>query len=237
MNEDETSAEDDARDVEQAEPSPSRVTGPALRYGAIGLLVLVGGCLGGVLVRWVAMALSPDEPPPAEVIEVRPTPNVIVAVRDLARLESASYHVERVIDLESRQRRVFGLVEAEDSILLVAAADVVAGVDLSQLRDTDVVIDATGRNATITLPPVEIFSARLDNERTYVHTRETDLLARRRESLETRARREAERTLEQAAIDGGIIARAERNAARTVETLIRSLGFDSVTVQFREIED
>ena len=211
--------------------------GPGLRAGAMAILVLVGGCLGGAVVRWVAMAFAPDEDPPTEVLEVRPTPNVIVAVRDLARLESASFHVERVIDLESRQRRVFGLVEAEDSILLVAAADVVAGVDLSQLRDTDVVIDPSGRSATLTLPPVEIFSARLDNDRTYVHTRETDLLARRRESLETRARREAERTLQQAAIDGGIIARAERNAARTVETLIRSLGFDVVTVRFRAPED
>lgn len=218
------------------EAAPRRM-GPGLRAGAMAILVLVGGCLGGAVVRWVAMAFAPDEEPPAEVLEVRPTPNVIVAVRDLARLESASFHVERVIDLESRQRRVFGLVEAEDSILLVAAADVVAGVDLSQLRDTDVVIDPSGRSATITLPPVEIFSARLDNDRTYVHTRETDLLARRRESLETRARREAERTLQQAAIDGGIIARAERNAARTVETLIRSLGFDVVTVRFRAPED
>ncbi|MEC7519185.1 MAG: DUF4230 domain-containing protein [Myxococcota bacterium] len=227
---------EEEEDEAPLEAAPRRM-GPGLRAGAMAILVLVGGCLGGAVVRWVAMAFAPDEEPPAEVLEVRPTPNVIVAVRDLARLESASFHVERVIDLESRQRRVFGLVEAEDSILLVAAADVVAGVDLSQLRDTDVVIDPSGRSATITLPPVEIFSARLDNDRTYVHTRETDLLARRRESLETRARREAERTLQQAAIDGGIIARAERNAARTVETLIRSLGFDVVTVRFRAPED
>lgn len=237
MSETQTSPERDPEADEDASGASRSITGPALRYGAIALLVLVGGCLGGVVVRWIAMVFAPDEPPPAEVLEVRPTPDVIVAVRDLARLESASFHVERVIDLESRQRRLFGLVHAEDSILLVAAADVVAGVDLGQLQDTDVVIDATGRNATITLPPVEIFSARLDNERTYVHTRETDLLARRRESLETRARREAERTLERAAIEGGIVARAERNAARTVETLIRSLGFDSVTVQFREAAD
>src|SRR5690606_14343258 len=153
---------------------------------------------------WLGGLLRPD-PEPAETLVLQPTADVVVAVRDLARLESSSYHVERVIDLTSRQQRLGGLVSAEDSILLVAAADVVAGVDLSHMRDGDVVIQPEARRATITLPPVEILSARLDNDRTYVHRRETDLLARRRDSLETDARREAERTLRQAALDAGIL--------------------------------
>jgi hypothetical protein len=210
---------------------------PALLRGAsLTVLVLVVACLGGAGASWIASLLR-DEPEPDETLVIRPTADVVVAVRDLARLESASYHVERVIDLSSHQRRVFGLVQAEDSILLVAAADVVAGVDLTEMQDGDVVIDPEARRATITLPPARILSASLDNDRTYVHRRDTDLLARRHEALETQARQEAERTLEQAAIETGILERAQRNAARTVETLVRSLGYDEVEVRFREREE
>lgn len=177
--------------------------------------------------------LNPVEPPPVPttVEIVRPTPSVVTALRDLARLESAEAHVERVVDLRDRQSRFFGAVDADDAILLVAAGDIVAGVDLSQLPDDAIEADFEARRVRITLPPATVFSARLDNQRTYVHTRTTDVLARRSQTLETRARQEAERTLQAAALEGGLLTRADRNAARTVESLVRSLGYTDVQVQ------
>ena len=59
----------------------------------------------------------------------------------------------------------------------------------------------------------------------------TDVLARRSQTLETRARQEAERTLEAAALESGLLTRADRNAARTIESLVRSLGYTDVEVQ------
>jgi hypothetical protein len=164
---------------------------------------------------------------------VRATPSVIVAVRDLARLETAEMHVERVIDLTDRQERLFGLVKVQDAILLVAAADVVAGVDLAELRDEDVVVEPGGRRVRFTLPQPRVLSTRLDTEHTYVHTRSTDTLARRREDLETRARQEAERSMEAAALEAGILERARTNAARTVEALARSLGYERIIVEWQ----
>ena len=159
---------------------------------------------------------------------------MIVAIEDLARLETTSFHVERVIDLVARQRQLFGLVEAEDAILLVAGGDITAGVDLTKMRDGDVVVDLETMSATVTLPPPEIFAARLDNERTYVHTRDTDALARRDPHLETRARREAERTLRESALEGGILDRARANAETAIRTLVRSMGYDTVTIRWRD---
>jgi hypothetical protein len=171
---------------------------------------------------------------PTSVEIVRPTPSVVTALRDLARLESAEAHVERVVDLRDRQSVFFGLVDADDAILLVAAGDIVAGVDLAQLDQDSVEADLAAGRARVRLPPSEVFSARLDNQRTYVHTRATDVLARRSQTLETRARQEAERTLQAAALESGLLARADRNAARTVESLIRSLGYTDVDVQVAE---
>lgn len=162
----------------------------------------------------------------------RPTTSVVVAVRDLARLETAEMHIERVIDLTDRQERLFGLVQAEDAILLVAAADVVAGVDLSELEEQDVQVDNEGRAVRLTLPTPRVLSTRLDSDRTYVHTRRTDALARRREDLETRARQEAERSMEAAALEAGLLDRARTNSGRTVEALVRSLGFRRVEIRW-----
>ncbi len=163
---------------------------------------------------------------------VRASPAVLVAIRDLARLESAEFHMERVVDFRERQSHLFGLLEAEDALLLVAAGEVVAGVDLAGLREGDVRVD--GPKAVVTLPAPVVFSTRLDAQRTYVHSRRTDLLARRVEALEGRAREEAERTLQRGAEEAGILARARQNAARTVQVLVTSLGYDEVTVRFAD---
>jgi hypothetical protein len=164
---------------------------------------------------------------------LRTTPSVVLAVRDLARLESVEYHVERVIDLRDRQSLLFGLIRTQDAILFVAVGQVTAGVDLGELSDDDVTVDRVKGTASVRLPPARVLSTRLDNDRSWVFARTTDVLAQRREDLETRARQEAERTLEQTAVEGGILTRARTNAERTVEALVRSLGYTTVTVTSR----
>ncbi|MEY4548752.1 MAG: hypothetical protein RL685_4947 [Pseudomonadota bacterium] len=193
------------------------------RSWLFGVALLAAGVgLGSVAPRWFA-----------QVEDVRRRPDVITQVRELSRLEGVSYHVERVVDLKDEQRQMFGLVAA-DSILLVASGDVVAGVDLGKLAPGDVAVSPDGRSVTIHLPPAEVFSSRLDNAHTYVHSRKTDLLAQRQESLETRARQAAEQTLRLAAEDAGIVKRAEDSVARTVRSLVRALGFETVIVDVRE---
>jgi hypothetical protein len=178
---------------------------------------------------------APRVPPPApSVVVVRPTPDVVTAIRDLAQLASAEYHVERVIDLTEKQQKLFGLVETQDSILLIASGQVVAGVDLKQLGPRDVVANPETRRVEITLPAPRILSSRLDNQRTYVHSRTTDLLATRKEELETRARQEAERSIVEAAKEQGILERAKGNAQRSVEGLLRSLGYEQIRVTVKE---
>jgi len=204
-------------------------------------LLAILGTLGAGLFIGLAFAakscVTPVLPviPPlsSSVTVVRPTPNVLVAVKDLARLESASFHMERVIDLSDKQSHLFGLVESEDALLLVAVAEVSAGVDLQRLTTNDLVVDANAKRVQITLPAPEVFHAELDNSKTYVHTRHTGVLARRKENLETRARQEAERTLVEAALQAGLLSRASDNARRAVEGLVRGLGYEQVEVTVR----
>lgn len=201
---------------------------PALRWGALSLLLAGASLLGAIV------ALNLGEMGRDAEIRARSTTPLVVAVRDLARLESAEYVLERIIEITQRQRHLFGLVEASDALLLIAAGKVTAGIDLRELRDGDVtVVAAPDRRVTILLPRARVLRTYLDNDRTYVHHRDTDFLARREESLESRARRQAELALRETALEQGILHRAERNARATVEALVRSLGYPEVEVRFR----
>ena len=82
----------------------------------------------------------------------RAAPAVVLAVRDMARLEATSFHIEKVVEASDAQSRLWGFVEAKDTLLLVAVGDVVAGVDLSKLRDEDVTVDPAGRSVRMRLP-------------------------------------------------------------------------------------
>lgn len=201
----------------------------------IARLLLVLGMLAGAAwagYRWAGSTAEP--PPPTEQTVVHPGATVVVAVQQLSRLESTAYHVERVIDLQQTQTRFFGLVEAKDAILLVAAGDVTAGIDLSLLGERDVDVDHATKTVRIVLPRAQVFSTRIDNARTYVHTRDTDLLANQQLNLESKARAEAERTFHQAALQSGILLSAERSARKTVHALLSSLGFLTIEITFRD---
>jgi hypothetical protein len=190
-------------------------------------LVVVAVALGYLLGK-----RGPEPPKPKE--ELADTPAVLVAVRGLARLQSVSFHMERIIDLEDKQQALFGLVEADDQILLVAAGDVVAGIDLAKMRDGDVIAEPLARRVRLRLPAPEVLSASLDNERTYVHSRKTDVLAKRNDQIETKARQLAESSIRQAALELGILEHAKRSTSHTLVVLVRALGYDHVDVSFAE---
>jgi hypothetical protein len=200
--------------------------------GAAGALLIVAASVAAS-VATTAYTARPALSASTTTTVVRPTPNVLRSVQELARLESVTFHMERVIDLHEEQEHAFGLVHAEDSILLVAVGEVIAGVDLAALRPEDVVVEQASHRVTLTLPAPQIFLARLDSEHTHVHSRSTDLLARRTEALEARARLEAERSITRGALESGILDRAKASAAQTVGSLVRALGYGSVEIRWR----
>jgi Protein of unknown function (DUF4230) len=195
-------------------------------FCAVAGVVLVLGVAGGFA---LGRAHGPES---TEALTSRPTPNVVLAVRDLARLEATSFHMEKVIELTDEQSRLFGLVTAKDQILLVAVGDVVAGVDLSKLGDSDVEVDPSG-GVRVALPPPEILSTTIDEARTHVYGRTTDLLAARKDELEGLARKEAAEQIEKGARDAGILDRARMSTAQTVRALLQSLGFRQIVVGWR----
>lgn len=164
---------------------------------------------------------------------VRPTATILMSVKDLARLETNELHMEKVIDLTDKQSRLFGLLDTSDAILLIAAGDVTVGIDLTKLAASDVVIDREKGTAQLTLPPPEILSVRLDEKHTYVYRRTTGLLAERNEQLESKARQEAIRAIEEAARNSDVMEKARRQAERQLQQLFEKFGVSRTTVGWR----
>jgi hypothetical protein len=164
---------------------------------------------------------------------VRPTGTILMAVRDLARLETNELHMEKVIDLTDKQSRFFGLVDTADAILLIAAGDVTIGIDLAKLGEQDFVLDRQTGAARLTLPAPEVLSTRLDEEHTYVYRRSTGLLAERNEHLESKARQEALRAIGDAARDAATMEKARKQAERQVTQLLEKFGITRVTIGFQ----
>lgn len=194
--------------------------------------LVVGLILGSALTVWLQGLAWPGAPAADDELVQQPTPVIVQAMRSLARLESATFYMQKTIDLKHRERSLFGLVESDDAIVLVAVGEVIAGVDLGALSDDDLEIDRERGLVTMRLAPARILTSRIDNERTYVRERETDLLAGRHEELEAEARERAERALRQAALEAGILSRAQRSATRTLSEIVRALGYEKVEIRW-----
>lgn len=170
------------------------------------------------LVRQLAMEATPV---------IMPDPVTIVhEINDLARLETASYSMQKVIRAERNNEIMWGAFG--ETMLFVAVGEVIAGVDLQKMQPEDLqVVDP--QTVMVYLPPAEIFVATLDNERSQVVDRRTGLFVRADPQLETMLRQTAEREILEDALGSGILDRANENAQSFMRSFLNGLGFENVT--------
>jgi hypothetical protein len=152
--------------------------------------------------------------------------SLVTRVRDLSRLETASMHVVHVGTLTQSYEMVPNAL-AGDEITFFATGDVIAGVDLSQLKQQDIRREPDG-TITVHLPPSQILVTRLDNRESRVITRNTGVLRRADTHLESRARQYAEQGIRIEAMKKGILPMASQNAEVKVGELLHTLGFRKV---------
>lgn len=156
-------------------------------------------------------------------------PAVVHEIRALSQFTTVSYTVEKVVTAENAQTGVWDLLGFDEQLLFVAHGIVHAGVDLSKLTEQDVVIE--DGVVTIDLPAAEIFIATLDNQKSYVYSHDRGFMNRltvEQSNLETAARQAAERSIEEAAVEDGILETAEQNAQYYLRALLTTLGVDEV---------
>jgi len=152
---------------------------------------------------------------------------VVNKIQRLRRLETVSFSLDKIVEGE-RQSEVLPNFLVGDKLLMVVHGEVIAGIDLSQLKPSDVHID--GGDIQVHLPPSQIFVTTLDNTKTRVYSRTTGLLVPEDPNLESEVRAKAQQQLQQAAIADGILKTAANNASATVKSMLMGLGYENVTV-------
>ena len=205
------------------------------------VLILVTVVAGGVVVVWSVRQVTRPLIAAERTLQrqfdqvVNPTPTIepdpvtiVREVRGLSRLETAAYTIEKIITAESQQGPLAFLIG--DRLILVAHGQVIAGVDLAKLEESDIIVGDDG-SVDVVMPEAEIFVTALSNEQSYVFHRDTGVIGMKVD-LETEARRVAEEEIENAALEDGILSMAQANAEKYVRHLILTLGFKEVNINY-----
>lgn len=186
----------------------------------LGVVIAVTAFVAGVLV-WKLLSSS-------VFISINKNQTAVVEeMKQLNRLETASFTIEKVIDAHTNGNAFQELLYG-DKILLIAHGQVVAGFDLSKLTQDNIKIK--GKSITVQLPAPEVFFTRLDNNLTRVYDRQQGLLSKGQPDLETQARQSAESEIQAAACEEGILDQASESGKKQLTAFLHGLGFTEIQI-------
>lgn len=168
----------------------------------------------------------------------RSQPPLLISLTDLSEYRAATANFEVIVDLEKDTKYFPDFIKGQ-RVIMVAAGNVDASVDFSQLKDENIVVSEDRKSVTITLPAPELSTVRLDNDKTYVADRQRGLADRIGGVFGNPANDQflyqaAEDKLENAAAASQILELAKTNTRAMLTALLTSLGFDNITVTFVE---
>jgi hypothetical protein len=219
--------------------APQPAAPPPRRQVPWGLITLALVVLGFIYVPGWLLGLLPSLPNPfAERTIDRSQPALLRSIRDLREFRAATGNFQVIVDIE-RDTALPAAILGERT-LFVAAGSVDAVVNFGALGPENVVVSEARRRATITLPAPTLSRPRLDLARSRVYDRDRGLLNRIGDVFSDSDDQQelyvaAEGKLTAAAGQGsGIRRRAEANTRAMLRSLLRSLGFTSVTVRFEQ---
>jgi hypothetical protein len=157
---------------------------------------------------------------------------LVTQIREMSRLETASMRVMHVATIQQS----YGVIPNQlmgDKLTFLAVGDVIAGVDLSLIREQDVKYTGDG-GIMIDLPPPMVLVTRVDNVESKVLDRDTGVLRRSDIHLESRARAQAEAAIRNEAVRKGILAQAEHSAEVKLADFLHTMGFQKVQFENRQ---
>ncbi|MEO8290783.1 MAG: DUF4230 domain-containing protein [Gaiellaceae bacterium] len=206
-------------------------------WGLIALGLVVLSIVFGV--NWVRGILPDFHNPFATQTVDRSGPAVLKSIKDIREYRAATGNFQQIVDLQKDTSLPDELLGTRT--LFVAFGTVDATVDFSNVGDGAVAVSGDRRAATITLPAPTLSDARIDPARSYVYDRNEGALNKIGEFFAPNDNNEqelyvlAEEKIAESARQGsGLVARARENTRAMLTSLLRALGFTSVTVRFEE---
>jgi hypothetical protein len=176
--------------------------------------------IGFLIFLWVVAART------VGVQRVVNPPAVVRQVQQLSELATIQYRVQKAIGLRE-QRIPLG----SESLLLIVQAEVLAGIDLKDLREDDIQVFEQGRRVVVRLPEPRILRVYIDDEETRVWDRRVTWWTPwvpPNPGLERQARLTALEDVRRGALEMGILDHAERKAQDVIRALLQVMGAEEV---------
>ena len=210
----------------------------ATRRGPRALLLLAALVLAAVVA--ILLLTGPLNPFGTDTKD-RSQPVLLKSLENLSDYHAATANMQVVVDVEQDSRLLPSFIKGERT-LFVAAGTVDTAVDFRGLsRDPDAVkVSSDRRKVKLTLPAPKLLEPRLDPDRTRVYDRDRGVLDRVEDAVSDRPGDEQslyqladEKLAAAAAADPKLLQTAERNTRSMLEGLLRGLGFEDITIDFR----
>jgi hypothetical protein len=168
----------------------------------------------------------------------RSGPVVLTAMRDLSEYHAAAGQYQVVIDIEQDAKYLPDILKGK-RVIFLAVGSVDAFVDFGKIGDDAVTVSEDRTSVTITLPRAQLSKPNVDPEQSRVLNQDAGVIDRLGGLFSDQPNPQnqemyvlAQQKLSQQATDVGLLGKAEDNTRITLEKLMRSLGFTTVTVKF-----
>jgi Protein of unknown function (DUF4230) len=152
----------------------------------------------------------------------------ILSLKEMSELATAEYSITKVVKANDNQT---WFKVGERKILLSCSGSIKAGIDLSVLKEENILIEK--KNITLNLPPAKVIHLNIPPESIQVEYEQVGFLRDKFSYAEQNELMiQAEKQIRQVADSIGIIQSAESNAKVFIAGFLKRLGYQYVTINF-----
>lgn len=165
------------------------------------------------------------------------TPVVLLSIQKLSQYDAAEGHFETVVTINSDVSYIPDFLYS-NKVIVLATGSVTASVDFSHLDSSSIKVSADNKTVAINLPTPQLSQAQIDLNATKVYSESRGFVNAAASVFKDQpdelqdAYIYAQQQITQAALSSPLVDDAEKNTTNMLDTMLRALGFTTVTVTF-----
>jgi hypothetical protein len=216
----------------------ARIPGGQRWAGRLVILAVAAAAVVVLLLVLSAVRLLPQlRNPFGETTTDRSGPVLLKSITQLSRYEAASGSFQVVVNLSKHATFMPSFIEGSQTLFIGQGTDI-AFVDFSQLKGRAIQVSPDRTAVTVTLPPARLEPAVLNVRQSYVYAQQQGLLDRignffvGNPNSQQQVYILAQQKIGAAAQHSQLMVEARKNTTSMLTSMLRSLGFHQVTVNF-----
>ena len=219
--------------------SPPRTAAGGGLIRRVAAVAVAIAAVAALVVALSAVRLLPRlRNPFGESTSVRNQPVLLKSITALSRFQAASGSFQVVVDLTRKANFLPSFLEGSET-LFIGQGNEIAYVDFGQLKSPAIRVSGDRTAVTVRLPRAQLEPATLNVRQSYVVAQQQGLLNRIGNFFSGNPNSQqqvyilAQQKIETAARQSALLAEAQKNTTSMLTGMLRSLGFQQITVTYR----